>query len=157
MSAFATFALLLAAAPPPLPAEPRLEVREAQFLAIDTRNEPPAIVPSRRIPYRPETSCFAWLLEVAPQQARVTLREELRLPQASPNWGTAEGTTVHQDRAGATSRIEADLSEGIVANEWCVSEGDPVGAHSIRIYQGDRLLRTFEFEVVPDPEDRTAI
>jgi len=32
-----------------------------------------------------------------------------------------------------------------------------VGAHSIRVYQGDRLLRTFEFELVPDPEDRSAI
>ena len=87
----------------------------------------------------------------------MTLREELRLPARAPNWGTAAGTTVHPDGEGATSRIEADLSEGLIANEWCLSPGDPIGAHKVSIYQGDRLLRQFDFEVIPDPEDRTTI
>ena len=155
MAAFATLALVLAAAQSPAVAQPAVEVTEARFYAVDARTDPPGITESLRIPHRPETSCFGWVLSVAPQKATVSIREELRLPARAPNWGTSDTFTVHPDGAGATNRIEADLSEGLISSEWCLSPGDPLGAHHIRIYQGERLLRQFDFEVVPDPEDRT--
>ena len=157
MALLESLALVLAAAQATAPAEVEIRVEQAQFFAIDTRTEPPGIAETLRIPYRPETSCFGWLLTVAPQKGTVTVREELRLPARAPNWGESESSTVHPDRAGATSRIEADLAEGLIANEWCLSPGDPLGAHRISIYLGDRLLRQFDFEVVPDPDDRTTI
>lgn len=157
MALFASLALIAAVAQADAPAEPQVRVEQAQFFALDTRTDPPAISETVRIPYRPETSCFGWLLTVAPQKGTVTVREELRLPARAPNWGESENSTVHPDRAGATSRIEADLSEGMIANEWCLSPGDPLGAHRVSVYLGDRLLHQFDFEVVPDTEDRTTI
>lgn len=156
MALFASLALVVAAAQAPAAAEP-VRVEQALFFAIDMRTDPPGIAETLRIPYRPETSCFGWLLAVAPQKGTVTVREELRLPARTPNWGESETSTVHPDGAGATSRIEADLSEGLIANEWCLSPGDPLGAHRVSVYLGDRLLRQFDFEVVPDAEDRTTI
>ena len=143
--------LLLASAPTTSALAPDLEVTGAQFFAIDTRTEPPRIVESASIPHRPETSCFGWLIRIAPRQGEVTVREELRLPAPAPNWGTAEGTSVHPDRAGATSTFTDDLSDGMLTNEWCLSEGDPTGAHQISISVSGRLLHQFEFTVLAPP------
>ena len=148
MLAFAAAALFLTLAQGvPAPAASPV-VTSARFFALDARSDPPGISESTTIPYRPQTSCFAWLLEIEPAKGQASIREELRLPSPAPNWGTAEGVTVHPDRAGATSRQDVDLSEGVIANQWCVSEGDPVGAHRISIYSGERLLHRFEFTVI---------
>jgi hypothetical protein len=153
MLALAPAALFLSiaqgAAPPA--AAPPIVVTAARFYAIDNRNDPPAIVESTTIPYRPETSCFGWVLEYQRGKGEATIREELRLPAPAPNWGAAEDTTVHPDRAGATTLHRVDLSEGAISSEWCLSEGDPTGAHRISVYSGDRLLHRFDFTVVPPP------
>ena len=128
-----------------------VRVTGTQFFAIDTRGDPPDVVESSTIPYRPETSCFGWVISVEPAKGEVSLREELRLPAPARSWGTAEGITVHPDRAGATSRLTEDLDDGILSNEWCLSEGDPTGAHQISVYHGDRLLHRFEFTMLEPP------
>jgi hypothetical protein len=137
-------------------AAPQVEVRAAHFYAIDVRGAEPVVTETSVIPHRPETSCFGWLLEVGPQKAQVTLREELRLPSRAGRWTSEPGTTVDPDGAGATTELTQDVSEGMLAHEWCISPGDPTGAHRVRVYQGDRLLREFNFTVVPE-QDRTAI
>lgn len=144
-------AALLAAPAAAAPATNDIEVTGTRFVAFDTRTEPPAVAETTTIPYRPQTSCFGWLIEVAPRHGEVTLREELRLPAAAPNWGTGEGVTVHPDRAGATSVRRDDLDDGMLTGEWCLSEGDPSGAHRIRVYVGDRLLHSFDFTVLEPP------
>ena len=154
MIALAHTALLLALAQPadqPAAEAAPIEVSGARFYAIDARTDPPEVVESSTIPYRPETSCFGWVLDVAPGKGEVTVREELRLPGPSANWGTAEGTSVHADRSGATSEITDDISDGMLSNEWCISAGDPTGAHHISIYQGRRLLHRFDFVVIEPP------
>jgi len=139
---FLSFAQAAPAAPPPV------VVTAARFFALDTRTEPPGITESTTVPYRPQTSCFGWLLEIEPAKGQASIREELRLPAPAPNWGAADGVTVHPDRAGATAVLTVDLSEGLIANEWCLSEGDPTGAHQVSVYSGDRLLHRFDFTVI---------
>ena len=146
-------ALLLALAQAATAVAPgQVEVAGTEFFAIDTRTDPPVIVPSATIPYRPETSCFGWVIRVAPRKGEARLREELRLPAPAPNWGTDAETRVHRDRAGATRLFSDDLSDGMVTSEWCISEGDPAGAHHIEVFSGDRLLHRFEFTVIGEPQ-----
>ncbi|HEX8366620.1 MAG TPA: hypothetical protein VF603_15165 [Allosphingosinicella sp.] len=142
-------ALLLA--PAAAQGSDQIEVTAARFFALDSRTEPPVISETTTIPYRPETSCFGWVIEVTPRPGQVTLREELRLPAPAPNWGTGEGMTVHPDRSGATAVRPDGLDDGILTGEWCLSEGDPSGAHTISVHAGDRLLHRFEFTVMEAP------
>ncbi|HEX8644117.1 MAG TPA: hypothetical protein VF702_09420 [Allosphingosinicella sp.] len=150
MIALAPTALFLLLAQPPAAPVP-IEVTGARFFAIDARTDPPGIVESTTIPHRAQTSCFGWGLDVAPHKGEVTIREELRLPGPAGSWGTAPGTTVHPDRSGASRQLTDDISDGILTNGWCISPGDPAGAHHISIYQGDRLLHRFDFVVVEPP------
>lgn len=144
--------LLLALAQQPAVGAGDVEVGGGQFFAIDARSDPPAIVEASSIPYRPETSCFGWVIHVTPRKGEVRVREELRLPAPSPSW-PVEGTTirVHDDRAGATNEFADDLSDGMITSEWCIADGDPVGDHHIEVFAGERLLRRFEFTVVEPP------
>jgi hypothetical protein len=144
----ATMSILMASAQPAEAAP--LRVTGAHFFAIDTRGAEPAVTESRVIPHRPQTSCFAWLLQVEPREGTVNVREELRLPARAPNWGQAPEMTVHADGAGATFQLTDDIADGEVMNQWCLSPGDPTGAHSIRVFQGDRLLHQFDFSVEPE-------
>ena len=148
-------ALLIAAVQPPASAEPALSVESGHFFSIDLRSEPPGIAEATRIPLRAETSCFGWLVQVAPRKGEVRVREELRLPTASPSWPAEGEIRVHDDRAGATKTFSDDLSDGMISSEWCIAAGDPIGRHHIQVFVGDQLLRRFDFEVVPDPDDRS--
>lgn len=150
IAAASALLLSLAQAAPPVAAAD-IEVRDAQFFAIDARTDPPGIAPSATIVHRPETSCFGWALDVVPRSGEARIREELRLPAPSPSWPVESTVRVHDDRAGATNEFSDDLSDGLVTGEWCITEGDPVGPHHIEVFSGDRLLRRFEFTVIEPP------
>jgi hypothetical protein len=38
---------------------------------------------------------------------------------------------------------------GIIENFWTIYIGDPMGQHQIQVYIDERLIATFEFEIVP--------
>ena len=47
-----------------------------------------------------------------------------------------------------TTEADAVLAEGVIMNAWTIADGDPAGAHVIRLYLEGKLVRTFKFDVV---------
>jgi hypothetical protein len=37
----------------------------------------------------------------------------------------------------------------VIENFWTITPGDPLGKHRIEVYIDDRLISTFEFELIP--------
>jgi hypothetical protein len=111
-----------------------------------------------KVPLLPEDACFAWWLQ-APADARLeTLTEQLVLPAAPAQWGgpgLAEGGGVQISADGtiATSSFPAvPDAEGWLSNGWCISAGDPLGAHRVDVLTEGELIHSFAFEVVPPAE-----
>ena len=126
-------------------------VLEADFVAFDQREPEVTAVSTRRVPYRPDSSCFAWILRVEPASRRVALRELISLPSAPKSWGvSAESTRVSKDRRSAETDLDDDIADGVISNEWCVADGDPVGRYRIEVFEGPRLLHRFDFAVVAE-------
>lgn len=94
-----------------------------------------------RVPLRPRDACYAWRLHVSNALGELAWRAEFTLP-GQP--GTDPTLLV-------TKRSEKP-QDGWVGDSWCVTKGDPVGEHVIRVYVQDSLARAFTFFVVA-PED----
>ncbi|MFM6202231.1 MAG: hypothetical protein ACKPE1_24365, partial [Dolichospermum sp.] len=75
----------------------------------------------------------------------------LTLPKTPETWITEndQNLSISKDGKTATStRIQTPVN-GVIENFWTISPGDPLGKHQIQVYIDDRLLATFEFEIVP--------
>jgi hypothetical protein len=131
-------------------------VESTQFYHIDDRTDPPVIEETTVIPYRPGQSCFGWAIWVSGGSGDVTVQEEYRLAGPAPNWSADSNSTIHDDRAGATTQLRENLDDGLLSNEWCITEGDPIGPYAIRVYDGDALLGAFDFEVAEISESMNA-
>jgi len=130
-----------------------LTVLGTHFYVDDLRDG--SVTESARVPLRPITACYRWRIDVSPQDRTIAVREVFRLPQAAPEWGIQQSperefTAVSQDRVSAVTEFQAPLSEGSFGHGWCVAQGDPAGTHVMRIYVGDRLIHSFEFQVEPE-------
>ena len=94
---------------------------------------------------------YGWRLKLRTKREVVALREEFRLPVAPKSWNSsipeAEFRVSPDGRTGVTL-ADAVLVDGALMNAWTVVEGDPPGAHVIRLYLEGKLVRTFKFEVV---------
>ena len=101
-----------------------------------------AVRETDRVPLRPRDACYGWRLHFSNNApGEVAWRTEFTLP-ANP------GKT--------PTLLETKKSEkpygGWVGHSWCVTKGDPLGEHVIKVYVRDSLARTFTFHVVA-PED----
>ena len=132
-------------------------VADAVFLVSEGSGEP---VPSNRVPYRPNSSCYTWIISVAPERRELAVREVFDLPAAARIWGSEGSSTppedgsvtlVNPDRSTAVTEFTDSLEDGVISHGWCVAAGDPTGPHRIRVFVGDELLHEFRFEVVPNP------
>jgi hypothetical protein len=125
-----------------------IRVIGAEFYAFDEDAPEGTAVPTRIVPHRPESSCFAWVLRVAPADRPVRLREILILPAPTPSWDVGDAPTrVSPDRRRAETELVQDVSDGLASNEWCIADGDPVGPYRIEVYEDERLLHRFDFQV----------
>ena len=145
--AFAVAALLSAAAQA---ADRAPVVTGAHFFAYDPRNVPAGVVETNRVPHRPETSCYQWVIAVQPEDRTLAVRELFELPASAEQWGRGpdQATIVGAEGSSAVTQFEDSLSDGLLQHGWCVAPGDPTGPHRIRVFIGDRLLHEFRFEVV---------
>jgi len=102
------------------------------------------------VPYRPETSCYSWVIEVSPEPRELRVREVFELPGSADSWGEdpTAFTAVNGDRSTAVTEFADSLEDGVISHGWCVAQGDPTGPHRIRVFAGDRLLHDFRFSVV---------
>lgn len=124
-------------------------VRHALFLAepAGSGTDEPKI--TTRIPYRPGESCYRWVLQVKPQIRPVTLTEVFELPSAARQWNTdpLEKTDVSSNKSSATTEFRESLTDGLVTHGWCVAVGDPPGHYKISVFENQKLLHRFEFDV----------
>jgi hypothetical protein len=145
MSMIAALALALASGKGGTPT-----VTAAHFLVSNGQLE---AVETTIVPYLPGTSCYTWRLEVAPEDRDLSVREEFELPGSPPTWGEEPTgfTAVNRDRSTAVTEFMDSLGDGMISHGWCVAQGDPSGAHRIRVFAGDRLLHEFRFTVFEQP------
>ena len=131
-------------------------VTDTQFLVADGSGPP---VASTQVPYRPNTSCYWWVITVAPASRELAIREVFELPGSAPIWGgdpttgvpdDGSVTAVNRDRSIGVTEFVDSLDDGMITHGWCVAEGDPTGPHRIRVFVGDALLHEFRFEVVAE-------
>ena len=145
--AFAVAALLSGAAQA---ADRAPVVTGAHFFAYDTRNIRGGLVETNRVPHRPVTSCYRWVIAVEAEDRALAVRELFELPASAEHWdrGPDRATIVGAEGSSAVTEFQDSLSDGLLQHGWCVAPGDPTGPHRIRVFIGDRLLHEFRFEVV---------
>ena len=126
------------------------KVIAAHFLVTNGQLDP---VETTTVPYRPDASCYTWLLNVAPEEREISVREVFQLPASAQTWGDdpTSVTAVNRNRSTAVTEFTDSLADGVISHGWCVAQGDPSGPHRIRVFAGDQLLHEFRFTVIEQP------
>jgi hypothetical protein len=108
------------------------------------------IFQTKRVPLQ-EGNVYGWRIKLKDYQGEVKWREVLRLPKPPETWGTDSGEnfSISADGTTSTTRRTQSAKEGVIENFWTIAPGDPVGKYKIEVYIDDRLIGTFEFEVIP--------
>ncbi|WP_442939378.1 hypothetical protein [Nostoc sp.] len=108
------------------------------------------IFQTTRVPLQ-EGNTYGWRIKLKDYRGEVKWREVLRLPKPPETWGTDNGEDFSISADGTTSvtRRTQSAPEGVIENFWTIAPGDPVGKHRIEVYIDDRLIGTFEFELIP--------
>lgn len=107
-------------------------------------------LPTTTIPLK-EGDAYGWRIKLDKYPRKIQWREVLTLPKTPETWITEndQNLSISKDGKTATStRIQTPVN-GVIENFWTISPGDPLGKHQIQVYIDDRLLATFEFEIVP--------
>lgn len=117
---------------------PVLEIDRAFFIVATKGSDGKWVArETDRVPLRPRDACYGWRLHFSAKvSSELAWRDEFTLP-AKPGQDTLL-VTRKQDRP----------QNGWIGNTWCVTAGDPTGAHVIKVYFQDSLRRAFPFFVV---------
>jgi hypothetical protein len=93
---------------------------------------------------------YGWRIQLKDYKGEVKWREVLRLPKRPETWATDDGEnfSVSADGIEAVTKRTELPSDGVIENFWTIAPGDPGGKHTIRVYVDDRLIASFEFEVI---------
>lgn len=128
-----------------------ITINKAEFGlgTIDSKGEF-SFTPTIKVPLE-EGKKYGWRIQLQGYQGEVTWREVLRLPKPPENWATDNGEnfTLSQDGSEAVTKRTELPSDGVIENFWTITPGDPIGKHKIQVYIDDRLIATFDFEIVP--------
>ncbi len=100
---------------------------------------------------------YGWYVIFKTTKPTVIWREEFELPEPPPTWGPGEALgifAISPDRRTAVTERIVPTRVGFITNEWRYAPGDPIGAHSMRVYIDGQLIREFKFEIEPGPTQR---
>ncbi len=116
---------------------------------VDTKGNV-TILETKTIPLQ-EGNAYGWRIKLKEYKGEVKWREVLRLPKPPETWGTDNGENFSISADGTTSitRRTQSAPDGVIENFWTIAPGDPLGKYKIEVYVDDRLINTFEFEVIP--------
>ncbi|MDZ8186177.1 MAG: hypothetical protein RMX96_15150 [Nostoc sp. ChiSLP02] len=108
------------------------------------------ILQTKTVPLQ-EGIAYGWRMKLKDYQGEVKWREVLRLPKPPQTWGTDNGEdfSISADGTTSTTRRTESAPDGTIENFWTIAPGDPLGKYKIEVYVNDRLINTFEFEVIP--------
>ncbi|TVP62190.1 MAG: hypothetical protein EA343_11875 [Nodularia sp. (in: Bacteria)] len=93
---------------------------------------------------------YGWRIQLKNYKGKVTWREVLRLPKPPETWATDDGESLSLSSDGieaVTTRTQVTF-DGKIENFWTMVPGDPGGKHQIQVYIDNRLIGSFDFEVV---------
>ncbi len=105
--------------------------------------------PTDEVPYR-EGIEYAWMMFLDTPRPSVSWTEEYQMPSPPQSWGAIEAsgfTTISEDGRMATTNVVTELVEPVIGNSWILEQGDPLGAHEMRIYVEGEYVTTFKFNV----------
>jgi hypothetical protein len=93
---------------------------------------------------------YGWRIQLKDYTGKVTWREVLRLPKRPETWATDDGEnfSVSADGIESVTKRTQMASDGVIENFWTITPGDPGGKHKIQVYIDERLITSFEFEVI---------
>ncbi|MDZ8224405.1 MULTISPECIES: hypothetical protein [unclassified Nostoc] len=108
------------------------------------------ILRTTRVPLQ-QGNAYGWRIKLKDYQGEVKWREVLHLPKPPETWGTDNGEDFSISADGTTSvtRRTQSAPNGVIENFWTIAPGDPLGKYRIEVYIDDRLISTFEFELIP--------
>lgn len=106
--------------------------------------------PTNKVPLK-QGDAYGWRIKLDNYQGQVKWREVLTLPKPPETWITQDNKNffISKDGKTAISHRTTTPVNGIIENFWTIYPGDPVGQHQIQVYIDERLIATFEFEIVP--------
>lgn len=135
------------------------EVVESKFQVDVTRDGQTRTYADRTVPYLPDGACYNWYLKFdAATDEEITLVETFRLPEPLAAWkdyqnDPAADTQISADAQGAVTTLKiVPEPDGWVSHGWCVTEGDPLGAHTMAVTLAGTEIASWDFTVVA-PED----
>ena len=105
------------------------------------------------VPLAANEVCYYWRVQLDRKTGAIAFTETFTLPAAPTTFGEVEGEvdpalTLEQDGMVAIRTLTGDLDDGWFGNGWCISEGDPLGPHSISVSMQGKTVGTFDFTVV---------
>ncbi|MEH2096247.1 hypothetical protein [Nostoc sp.] len=128
----------------------KIIVSNAEFglKRVDTKGNV-TIFRTTRVPLQ-QGNAYGWRIKLKDHQGEVKWREVLHLPKPPETWGTDNGEDFSISADGTTSitRRTQSAPDGVIGNFWTIAPGDPLGKYRIDVYIDDRLIGTFEFEVI---------
>ncbi|WGV24055.1 hypothetical protein [Halotia branconii] len=127
-----------------------ITVSKAEFgvLRIDSNGES-NFTPTNRI-LLSQGGKYGWRIQLKDYNGEVTWREVLQLPKRPETWATDDGEnfSVSKDGSESVTKRTQMASEGVIENFWTITPGDPGGKYKIQVYIDQRLIASFEFEVI---------
>ncbi len=123
---------------------------QAEFgvLRVDAKNQSTFTPTTRVVLY--QGGKYGWRIQLKNYKGEVTWRETLRLPKPPETWATDDGQTLSLSADGneAVTTRTVFTNDGKIENFWTMVPGDPGGKHQIQVYIDNRLIGSFDFEVI---------
>ncbi|MEA5515204.1 hypothetical protein [Nodularia sp. UHCC 0506] len=93
---------------------------------------------------------YGWRIQLKDYKGKVTWREILRLPKPPETWATDDGQSLSlsSDGVEAVTTRTVFTNDGKIENFWTMVPGDPGGKHQIQVYVDNRLVGSFDFDVI---------
>ncbi len=93
---------------------------------------------------------YGWRIQLKNYKGKVTWKEILRLPKPPETWATDDGQSLSLSANGveAVTNRTVFTNDGKIENFWTMVPGDPGGKHQIQVYIDNRLISSFDFEVI---------
>lgn len=94
-------------------------------------------------------TAYGWRMHIKPEHRNnMNIIEVLRLPSPSEKWEVSKLTRISRDKRTATTTLNTyPDSNGTISNEWIVTQDDPVGTYTIKLYLDGQHVATHAFEV----------
>ena len=125
-----------------------LNTTEFGVLKVNSKGQS-YFTPTRRI-LLSQGGKYGWRIQLKNYKGKVTWREIMRLPKPPETWATYDGgsLSLSSDGREAVTTRTVFTNDGKIENFWTMVPGDPGGKHQIQVYVDNRLIGSFDFEVI---------